>query len=290
MILGAAVQAIGEAGMNSLSMALVASNFSGRQRGTALGILGSVIGLSTASGPLIGGYLVEQFGWPAIFFVNIPIGIVAIILTFVYVKETPSYGAGSKIDWWGMVLSAAGLFAGVYGLIQKEGHTHWGWSDPRIADWLGAFAVILVVFIVIENKIKDPMMDMKMFKSVHFVGAITVALALGIGIYSFNAFLTAHLQNYIGYSAFSTGVRQLVMSVWSLILGPVTGILGVKYSKNGLSAARCSWVELAYHDGQRDHREALLCGVVAKLDLVWDHQRLGQSAAQHRRHGRGGAA
>ncbi|WP_461216017.1 MFS transporter [Lacticaseibacillus sp. GG6-2] len=133
-----------------------------------------------------------------------------------------------------MGLSAAGLFAGVYGLIQKEGHPHWGWTDPRIAGWLGAFVIILVVFIVVENKIKDPMMDMHMFKNVHFVGAITVALALGIGIYSFNAFLTALMQNYIGYSALQTGVRQLVMSVWSLILGPITGILGAKYAKKWL--------------------------------------------------------
>lgn len=237
LVIGRGVQAIGGAGMNSLSMALVASNFSGRQRGIALGILGSVIGLSTASGPLIGGYLVGQFGWPSIFFVNVPVGIITVILTIIYVKETPSYGAGTKIDWLGMVLSAVGLFSGVYGLIQKEGHSHWAWTDMRIAGWLIAFAVIFALFILVENRVKAPMMDLNMFKSVHFVGAIMVALALGIGIYSFNAFLTALMQNYIGYSALQTGVRQLVMSIWSLLLGPITGILGAKYSKKWIISA-----------------------------------------------------
>ena len=232
--IGRGVQAIGGAGMNSLSMALVASNFSGRQRGTALGILGSVIGLSTASGPLIGGYLVGQFGWPSIFFINIPIGIIAIILTIVYVKETPSYGAGSKIDWWGMLLSAADLFAGVYGLIQKESHPHWAWTDMRIAGWLIAFVIILAVFILVEKKVTAPMMDLNMFKSVHFVGAIAVALALGIGVYSFNAFLTALMQNYIGYSALQTGVRQLVMSVWSKDSGDRAAVLFGVVAQHGV--------------------------------------------------------
>ena len=80
----------------SLAMALVASNFEGRERGTALGILGSVIGLSTASGPLVGGYLVEAFGWPSIFYINVPVGIIAVIMTWINVKETPSYGKRSK--------------------------------------------------------------------------------------------------------------------------------------------------------------------------------------------------
>lgn len=79
---------------------LVASNFEGRDRGLALGILGSIIGMSSASGPLIGGYLVEHFGWPSIFYVNVPFGIIAVILTVIYVKETPSYGKNQKSTWW----------------------------------------------------------------------------------------------------------------------------------------------------------------------------------------------
>lgn len=108
--IGRGIQAIGGAGMNSLSMALVASNFSGNKRGVALGILGSVIGMSTASGPLIGGFLVENFGWPSIFYVNVPVGIVAVIMTLTFVNETPSYGQHERIDFAGMLFSGLGLF------------------------------------------------------------------------------------------------------------------------------------------------------------------------------------
>lgn len=228
------VQAIGGAGLSSLSMALTASNFTGKSRGTALGILGSVIGLSTASGPLVGGYLVDQFGWSSIFFVNVPVGIIALILSYVYIKETPSYGKHERIDILGMLLSAAMLFALIFGLIQKENHAHWNWTDGRIYSWLIAAVVLLVLFIVVEKRSQAPMMNLDMFKQRHFVGAAMVALALGMGIYSFYAFLTALMQNYIGYTSLQTGIRQLTISMWSLLLGPITGILGNRFSKKWL--------------------------------------------------------
>ncbi|APR07387.1 Multidrug resistance protein stp [Lentilactobacillus parabuchneri] len=229
--LGRGVQAIGGAGMMSLSMALVASNFDGKERGLALGILGSIIGVSSASGPLIGGYLVEHFGWPAIFYVNVPFGIIAVILTVFYVRETPSYGKNHKIDLAGMILSAIGLFAIIYGLIVKEGHPHWAWTDPQVLGLLAGGIIVMIAFVFVEARVVDPMIDLKMFKRPHFLGTIIVAFALGSGIYAYNAFLTALMQNYIGYSAVQTGVRQLTISAWSLVLGPVAGILSSRYSK-----------------------------------------------------------
>lgn len=229
--IGRGVQAIGGAGMMSLSMALVASNFKGKDRGLALGILGSVIGVSSASGPLIGGYLVEHFSWPAIFYVNVPFGILAVILTVIYVQETPSYGKNQKVDLLGMLLSAAGLFAIIYGLIVKEGHTHWDWTDLRVSGWLIGGTIVLLLFMIVEAKIKDPMVNLKLFKKPHFIGVVIVAFTLGAGFYAYNTFLTALMQNYIGYSATETGLRQLTISVWSLVLGPVVGILSARYSK-----------------------------------------------------------
>lgn len=229
--IGRGVQAIGGAGMMSLSMALVASNFEGKDRGLALGILGSIIGVSSASGPLIGGYLVEHFGWPAIFYVNMPFGILAVILTLIYVKETPSYGKNHKIDLAGMATSAVGLFAIIYGLIVKESHPHWSWFDGRVSGLLIGGVIVMIIFVLIEVRVADPMIDIQMFKRPHFLGTIIIAFALGSGIYAYNAFLTALMQNYIGYSAVQTGVRQLTISGWSLILGPVAGILSSRFSK-----------------------------------------------------------
>lgn len=141
-----AVQAIGGAGVTSLSMALVATNFSGKERGLAIGILSSVIGLSTATGPLVGGYLVEYFSWPAIFFVNVPLGIIAIILSIMTVKETPFSSQKVKLDYLGMVLSAGGLFSLIYGLIQKETHTNLSWFSLQVSGWLVLAVVLLVHF------------------------------------------------------------------------------------------------------------------------------------------------
>lgn len=229
--IGRGIQAVGGAGMMSLSMALVASNFDGAQRGTALGILGSVIGLSSASGPLVGGLLVETFSWPSIFYINLPVGIIAVIMTSVFVNETPSYGKNERIDFVGMILSAAALFAAIYGLIHKESNTHLAWTSMQVGGWLLAASILMVIFIIVEMKTKAPMMNLKMFKNINFVGSVIVAFALGSGIYAFNTYLTSLMQNYIGWSAFQTGIHQLVMSIWALILGPVVGILGNRFSK-----------------------------------------------------------
>ncbi|MFD0896621.1 MFS transporter [Loigolactobacillus binensis] len=229
--IGRGIQAIGGAGMMSLSMALVASNFSGQARGLALGTLGSVIAVSTASGPLIGGYLVEHFGWPAIFYVNVPVAVIAVILTALYVKETPSYGQQQRIDLAGMGLSAASLFALIYGLILKESHPHWSWFDLHISGLLLSGLILLLLFIWVERHVENPMVDLTMFKRRHFVGIVIVAFALGAGTYAYNAFLTALMQNYIGYSALQTGIRQLTLSIWGLVLGPVAGILSTRYSQ-----------------------------------------------------------
>ncbi|GAP00332.1 DHA2 family efflux MFS transporter permease subunit [Fructobacillus ficulneus] len=244
--IGRAVQAIGGGGLMTVAMALVASIFQGKERGLAMGIMGSVMGLSTVSGPLIGGALSEAFGWPAIFYVNVPLGIFAAVLVWLTVKETPSYGQGQKIDILGMVLSAVAIFSAVYGLIQKEDNPHLAWTDPKIALWLGLAAIFLVVFIFVELKLKHPMMNLKLFKNKNFVGAVVVAFALGSAIYAMNVFLTSLMQNYMGYSAFNTGLRQIPMTIWTLILGPVTGYLGSHFSVKKLISGSLLIAGLGY--------------------------------------------
>ncbi len=228
--IGRAIQAFGGAGLMSLALALVASLFDGKERGMALGILGSVMGILTVSGPLIGGILSESFGWPSIFYVNIPIGILAGILVYFTTKETPKYGEGQKIDFWGMILSSTAIFSAVYGLIQKENHAQLSWLNPQIAFWLIAAVVLLLVFIVVESRIEKPMMDLFLFKNKNFVGSIIVAFALGSGVYAMQIFITSMMENALSYAAFETGLRQVPMTIWSLILGPVAGYLTNKFS------------------------------------------------------------
>ncbi len=110
-----------------------------------------------------------------------------------------------------MLLSAAGLFAIIYGLIVKKAiHIGTGRIFTSIEKQLvGGLIVMMIIFIIAEAKIKDPMVNLSMFKKPHFIGVVIVAFALGSGIYAYNTFLTALMQNYIGYSATQTGLRQV---------------------------------------------------------------------------------
>lgn len=243
--LSRALQAIGGAGVTSLSMALVATNFSGKERGLAIGILGSIIGLSVAAGPLVGGYLVEYFNWPSIFLVNVPLGIIAVILTITAVKEMPVSATETKIDILGMVFSAGGLFTLIYGLIQKEANPNTSWLSMNVGGWLVAAVILLTAFVYVETHVNQPMMDMGMLLDRGFLGSVLAAFGLGAGVFAFNVFLTSLMQNYMGYSAFGTGLRQLAMSVWSLFLGPIIGMLGNRFSKKWIATAALLLLALA---------------------------------------------
>jgi len=218
------MQAIGGSGLMSLSMSIVAATFSGKSRGLALGIWGSVSGLSTALGPLVGGLLIQAFNWRAIFVINIPIGVIALVMSLLFIKETPRVQAES-IDFLGMLVSTVMAFCLIFGLIQKENHYEYSWTNWHVASLLGSGIILLIIFIVLEHHLKDPMIDLSIFRSRGFIGACIASFALGGGLYAFYTYLTVLMQNYMGYTALETGTRQLVISSFSLFLGPVAGML-----------------------------------------------------------------
>ncbi|MGV0168356.1 MFS transporter [Furfurilactobacillus sp. WILCCON 0119] len=230
------VQGFGGAAMLSLSMAIVATTFKGKERGVALGIWSSVVGLATAIGPLFGGILVQAFSWRAIFLINVPVGIIALLMAFFFVDE--SYGnRNGHVDIVGIVISTVAIFCIIFGLLQKENHTSWSWLNVHVAGLLGGGLLLLVAFVILELRIKEPMMDVRMFKIPSFVGATLVGFGLGAGLYAMYTYLTVLMQNYIGYSAMQTGIRQLTISVFSLILGPVIGILTNRWGNRWLMFA-----------------------------------------------------
>ena len=123
-----AVQAIGGSALMSLSFALIGTTFNGKERGIALGILSSIIGLSTASGPLVGGWLVDAFSWQSIFTINLPIGIITIIMASLFISNQQTHHATGSVDYIGMLLSTGTIFSLVFGLVQKEMNASWGWD------------------------------------------------------------------------------------------------------------------------------------------------------------------
>lgn len=224
-----AIQAVGGSAMMALSFAIIGSTFDNKERGIALGILSSIIGLSTASGPLLGGWLTDAFNWQSIFTVNLPVGVLALVLVIIFVPNAQAHKATGSVDFLGMILSAGMIFSLVFGLVQKEMHATWTWGNMQVAGYLVASVVFLALFIWRQMSAKNPMMDLSMFKSQTFVGAVLMSFFLGAGLYGFFAYMSTFMQNYAGYSAWETGLRQVAISGWSLVLGPLAGILSNRF-------------------------------------------------------------
>lgn len=229
-------QGVGGAGMMALSMTIVAETFDEKERGIAFGIWSSVVGVATALGPVIGGLLIKGFSWRSIFFINLPIGIVALIMGSRYVDET--FGnRHEKIDWLGMIVSTVMIFCLVFGLVQKEAHANYSWLDYRISSFFVAGLILLIFFVIIEKKSKQPMIDLDIFKSLPFIGTALASFCLGAGLYAFFTYMTIWMQNYLRYSAEQTGLQQLAIGMMSLIIGPIAGILSNRFAKRWLIGA-----------------------------------------------------
>jgi EmrB/QacA subfamily drug resistance transporter len=217
------VQGVGASMMFATSLALLASAYTGRDRGTAIGIWGATIGGAVAVGPLIGGVLTEWIGWEAIFYVNVPIGIYAIALTMRRVEESRDPQAGAA-DWIGTVTFSAALFLLVFGLIRGNAQN---WNGGIIA-CLVAAALLLIAFVVAEMRLSQPMLDLSLFRKPSFVGASVAAFVLSGSMFAMFLYLTLWVQNVLGYSALEAGVRFLPITVVSFAVAPISGKLSEK--------------------------------------------------------------
>ncbi|OJG46248.1 EmrB/QacA subfamily drug resistance transporter [Enterococcus hermanniensis] len=228
-------QGIGGAAMMSLSLSIVTSSFPEKQRGLALGIWSSAVGLAVSIGPLIGGLLVDTLGWRSIFLINLPVGLLALILGTITIQDITKIKSG-RLDFAGLFFSTLTIFSMVFALIQKETHSDYAWTNWKILTLLGIALVSLVLFILIERKVKEPMIQLSMFSSRSFVGANIAAFTLGAGLYGGFTYLSILLQSYMGYTAFETGLKLLLISVFTLVLGPITGIISGKIGNRWLIA------------------------------------------------------
>ena len=218
------LQGVGGAAMFATSLALIAQEFQGQERGTAIGAWGATIGGAVAVGPLIGGGITEGLGWEWIFFVNVPIGIGAIILTTTKLANLKAPDA-EPIDWPGLVTFSLGLFGLIFGLIRGNPE---GWSSAKIVVSLGAAVVLLVAFVVIELKRENAMLDMSLFRKPAFAGVSVVAMALSAGMFAMFLYITLYMQDVLGYSPLATGVRFLPLTLVSFFVAPVAGRLSAR--------------------------------------------------------------
>jgi EmrB/QacA subfamily drug resistance transporter len=220
--LARALQGVGGAVMFAVSLALIAQEFeAGRERGMAMGVYGATIGVAVAVGPLVGGVLTEWIGWESIFFLNVPIGIAAIAITYLRVRETRDPNA-SRIDWAGLVTFSSSLFLLVLGLLRGNNE---GWGSPLIVSLLAGAAVLMAAFLYIETRVKEPMLPLHLFKKPAFTGVQLAALAVSASMFALFLYLTLYLQGYLGHDPIEAGLRYLPVTVVNFFVAAATGAL-----------------------------------------------------------------
>jgi EmrB/QacA subfamily drug resistance transporter len=221
LIVARAVQGLGGAIMFATALALISQAFHGRERGTAFGLWGATVGAAVAIGPLAGGMLTSWLNWRWIFFVNIPIGIAAIVLSAAKLSES-SDPEHSRLDPIGLVTLTSGLFCLILALI--EGNSH-GWTSTEIVSLLVAAVVLLGLFIASQTRDRLTMIDLGLFRRPAFDGAQTTAFAISSSMFAMFLYLTLYLQNVLGLSPLETGVRFLPLSIVSFFAAPIAGRL-----------------------------------------------------------------
>ena len=185
---------------------------------------GAVTGLAVAIGPLLGGVLTSGLSWRWIFFVNAPIGVIAVVISVLRVSESRAPTA-SRPDWAGFVLFTAALSLLVYGLIESNQRS---FTDSLVLGCLVAAAVLLVAFILVERRIAHPMFDLSLFRLPTFTGGSVAAFGLSASIFAMLLYIVLYVQDILGYSPLGTGVRVMFLSGAILVSATVAGRLTSK--------------------------------------------------------------
>ena len=251
LIAGRAVQGAGAALVITLGLALLSAAFPAEKRGAAIGIFSAITGLSVASGPLVGGAVVEGISWEWIFWVNVPIGLVAIPLVLTKIKE--SHGPQSALDLGGLALVSGGAFGVVWGLVRGN---QAGWSSFEVVATLTAGVALFAAFVAWELRVREPMLPMSFFRSRAFSagnGAIFLTLAsLFTGVFFFAQFL----QTGLDHGPLGAGLRLLPWTATFMTVAPIAGALADRIGERplmstglALEAVGLAWIAIIAEPG-----------------------------------------
>jgi EmrB/QacA subfamily drug resistance transporter len=221
--LARAVQGIGGAMAMAPSLGLLAQEFPEEQRGLAFGVWGATTGAAVAFGPLIGGLLIGAFSWQAVFYVNVPIGIVTIFLCFTKLVNLP--GPETSIDWPGLATFTAGSFMLVFALIRGNEE---GWTSALILVLLVGSVAMFAMFVLAERRAKQPMLDLNLLRKPTFDGASVAVFGVSASITALVLYMTLWLESIEGFSALGAGLRMLPLTAMMMLFAPVGGKLSEK--------------------------------------------------------------
>jgi EmrB/QacA subfamily drug resistance transporter len=216
------LQALGGSMLNPVALSIISNTFTERRaRARAMGVWGAVFGVSLALGPVVGGVLVTDATWRAIFWINIPIGIAAIVLTHLFVPESRAATA-RRFDPWGQLLVIVMLATLTFGVIEGPSD---GWGSATIVSMFAIAVVAAVTLVAVESRRDQPLLEVRFFRSLPFSGASLIAV-LAFGVLGGFLFLnTLYLQDGRGYTAVHAGLETLPMAVMICLFAPVSGRL-----------------------------------------------------------------
>src|SRR4051794_3704943 len=251
LIAARAVQGAGAALLMPLGLALLSAAFPAEKRGAAIGIFSAITGIAVASGPLIGGAIVEGISWQWIFWINVPIALVAIPLVLTRMKE--SFGPATAIDIRGLALVTAGALGVVWGLVRGN---QAGWSSPEVVGTLGAGAVLFASFVAWEMRAREPMLPMRFFRSRSFSAGNTAIFFTIASLFSAVFFYSQLLQTALGYGPLAAGLRLLPWTATFITVAPIAGVLADRIGERplmvgglSLQAAGMAWLALIAEPG-----------------------------------------
>jgi len=214
------LQAVGGSMMNPVAVSIIANTFTdSRERARAIGIWGGVFGLSIAAGPPLGGLLVDGVGWRGIFWVNIPVGVAAIVLTALFVPESRA-ARPRRVDPVGQVLVIVTLASLTYAIIEGP---RAGWTSPLIVSLFAVAAAAAAGLVAYEPRRREPLLDLRFFRSAPFTGATLIAISALAALGGFLFLNTLYLQDVRGLSALSAGLYTLPLAAMTLLLAPLSG-------------------------------------------------------------------
>ncbi|MGF6723269.1 EmrB/QacA subfamily drug resistance transporter [Paraburkholderia sp. GAS41] len=234
LIVARAVQGVGAALLVPSSLAIIGAVFDEHERGNAIGTWAGIGAITSAVGPVAGGWLVDTFSWRAIFFLNVPIACATVALALASVPDSHKAGSPEQLDWLGAVTAAVGLGTFTYGLTIASTR---GFADPRVLGLIGTGVIVLGGFLAIEAKSRNPMVPLDVFRSRDFVGANLVTLLLYFGLGGALFFLPFTLIRAYGYSATAAGAALLPMPITIGLLSRFTGNLTQRYGARALLTA-----------------------------------------------------